>query len=298
MVSTRSRFLVITGFLTSSILSAQIKNPLLDSTKAPGAPDAAAPLPGSTKAPGVPNAAAPLLDSTKAPGAPNAAAPPGSLSPPALSPEKRADILMAKKMYREAVETYQQESLDSPVILNKIGIAYHQMLQLDVAKKYYERSIKLNPKYPEAINNLGTIYYAKKSFRRAIGAYRKALHLAANSASIYSNLGTAYFARKNYKQAAEAYQIALSLDPEVFEHHSSYGVMLQERSVEERAKFHYYLAKTYAKAGVTDRALLYIRKALEEGFAERKKLMEDPEFASIRDLPEFQELLKLEPRVL
>lgn len=215
-----------------------------------------------------------------------------------LTPERRGDILMARKMYREAVETYREAPLDSAVIWNKIGIAYHQMMQLDVAKKHYERAIKLNPRYPEAINNLGTVHYARKSYRRAIGQYRKALKLAPQSASIYSNLGTAYFARKKYQDAADAYQTALSLDPEVFEHRSSYGVMLQERSVEERAKFHYYLAKTYAKAGMNDRALLYIRKALEEGFKERKKLLEDPEFTSMRELPEFQALLALEPRVL
>jgi len=74
-------------------------------------------------------------------------------------------------------------------------------------------------------------------------------------------------------------------------------VLLQERSVQERAKFHYYLAKTYAKAGAVDRALLYMRKALEEGFTERNKFREDPEFASLKELPEYQELLALEPRV-
>ena len=158
--------------------------------------------------------------------------------------------------------------------------------------------MKIDPAYAEATNNLGTVYYSKKSYRRAIKLYHRALKLAPNSASIYSNLGTAFFARKNYKQAAESYQKALSLDPDVFEHRSSWGVMLQERSVEERAKFHYYLAKTYAKAGMNERALLYIRKALEEGFTERKKLMEDPEFVSLRKLPEFQELMAMEPRVL
>ncbi len=181
---------------------------------------------------------------------------------------------------------------------NKIGIAYHQMLKLDIAKRYYERAIKIDAKYAEAINNLGTVYYSRKSYLRSIRFYRRALKLSPNSASVYSNLGTAYFARKNYKKASESYQQALSLDPEVFEHRSTWGVLLQERSVEERAKFHYYLAKTYAQAGMYDRALLYIRKALEEGFTERKKLMEDPEFVSLRKLPEFQELLAMEPRVL
>jgi tetratricopeptide (TPR) repeat protein len=215
-----------------------------------------------------------------------------------LSPEQRGDLYMVHKMYREAIEIYKKGPQDSPVIWNKIGIAYHQMLQLDAAKKNYEHSIRLNPKYPEAINNLGTVYYAQKSYRRAINQYRKALKLSPASASMYSNLGTAHFARKQYKEAFEAYQTALKLDPEVFERHSTYGVLLEERSVGERAKYHYYLAKTYAKAGINDRALQYLRKALEEGFGERKKIPEEPEFATLKDNPEFQQILAMEARVL
>jgi tetratricopeptide (TPR) repeat protein len=214
-----------------------------------------------------------------------------------LTPEMRGDIFMARKMYREAIDVYRQPR-ETHVLANKIGIAFHQLTQLDQAKKQYERALKLNPKYPEAINNLGTVYYARKSYRRAIGYYRKALVQTPNSGSILSNLGTAFFARKKYKEAFETYQKALALDPDVFEHRSTQGVLLQERTVEERAKFHYYLAKTYAKAGIVDRALLYMRKAIEEGFRDRDKFKEDPEFAALRDLPEYKELLLLEPRVL
>jgi tetratricopeptide (TPR) repeat protein len=225
---------------------------------------------------------------------------PARVQPPAtpLTPEMRGDIYMARKMYREAVEAYREGPKGSAILENKIGIAYHQMLMLDQARKQYETAIKLNPKYSEAINNLGTIHYAKKSYRRAVNSYKKALTLAPNSASIHSNLGTAYFARKKYEDALKAYQRALELDPEVFEHRGANGVLLQERSVAERAKFHFYLAKTYAKAGNVDRALLYMRKAIEEGFKEREKFVEDPEFSLIRDLPEFQVLLKMENRVL
>jgi hypothetical protein len=74
--------------------------------------------------------------------------------------------------------------------------------------------------------------------------------------------------------------------------------MLEERSVEERAKYHYYWAKTYAKNGRNELALQYLRKALEEGFKEKKQLETDPEFASLRDTKEFKDLLALEPRVL
>ena len=230
-------------------------------------------------------------------------------APKELTPEMRGDIFMARKMYREAIEVYQKQTatlnkklesdkLKLAVLANKIGIAYHQMTELDRAKKQYEQALKLNPKYAEAINNLGTVHYAKRSYRRAVGQYKKALKFSPNSASIYSNLGTAHFARKKYKDAFEAYQQALALDPDVFEHRSTHGVLLQERSVEERAKFHFYLAKVYAKAGMVDRVLLYMRKALEEGFKDRDKFKEDPEFASFQQHPEFQQLLALEPRVL
>jgi tetratricopeptide (TPR) repeat protein len=223
---------------------------------------------------------------------------PSALEKTTLSPEERGDILMARKMYREAIDVYREGPADSAVLHNKTGIAFHQMIQLVPARKEYEKAIKLNPQYAEAINNLGAIYYGQKSYRRSIRYYQRALVLTPKAASIYSNLGSAYFARKEYPKAAQCYQTALEIDPEVFEHHNQYGTLLQERSTTERAKFHYYLAKTYAKAGQNDRALLYIRKALEEGFTDRKKFMEDAEFTKLRELPEFKELMALEPRVL
>jgi tetratricopeptide (TPR) repeat protein len=175
------------------------------------------------------------------------------------------------------------------------------MLQLDSALKSYQQAIRLKKNYLEAINNIGTVYYARKNYRRSITYYQRALKLAPQdirSAAIYNNMGTALFARKQYKEASEALQTALKLDPDVFEHTSAYGVMLEERSVQERAKYHYYVAKLYAKSGRNDLALQYLRKALEEGLKERKQLQTDPEFASLRDTKEFKDLLALEPRVL
>jgi len=217
---------------------------------------------------------------------------------PAISVEMRADIMMARKMYREAIDFYLQAPQDSPVVLNKIGIAHHQLTELGLAKRYYERSSKLKPDYAEAINNLGTIYYAQKNYRRAITAYKKALEYSPESASMLMNLGTAYFARKNYDLAFTSYQQALKLDPEVFEHRGTHGTLLQERSVEERAKFHFYLARTYAKAGANERALMYLRKALEEGFKERDKILGGPEFAAMREMDEFKVLMATEQKVL
>ncbi len=217
---------------------------------------------------------------------------------PVITTELRGDIYMARKMYREAIDMYRQGSPSSPLLANKIGIAYHQLLLLDLAKHSYERAIKLEPKYSEAINNLGTVYYAEKSYRRSIGCYKRALRYSSPTASIYANMGAAYFGRKDYKHAAEYYEEALRLDPDVFEHHSSFGTIMQERTVEERATYHLYLAKMYARNGRPDRAIMYLRKALEEGVKDRDKIPGMPEFAGLKADPEFARLWLENPKPL
>jgi tetratricopeptide (TPR) repeat protein len=229
----------------------------------------------------------------------DASAPPPSPAPrPVLTLEQRGDIYMVRKMYREAIDVYSQEPESYATRWNKIGIAYHQLQDLAAAKQSYERALKINPNFGEAINNLGTIYYAQKHYSRAVHQYKKALKVLPQSPSVMSNLGTAYFAKKDYRRAGEEYQAALRLDPDVFEHHDSFGVMLEEHSVAERAKFHYYLAKMFAEQHLTDRALVYMRKSLEEGFADRHKFLDEPEFAGLRNNAEFQELMRSSPRVL
>jgi tetratricopeptide (TPR) repeat protein len=210
----------------------------------------------------------------------------------------RGDIFMARKMFREASEMYAQMPQNEALTWNKLGIAFHQMGNLGQAKKNYEKAAKINPKYAEAWNNLGTVAYAQKNYRRATAFYRRALSIAPASASMHSNLGTAHFARKKYEEAAASYQKALELDPNVFENRGSQGTVLQERSVEERAKFHYYLAKLYAQNGRQDVALQYLRKCLEEGFKEKSKIVEEEAFASMKENPEFLAILKTEFRVL
>jgi tetratricopeptide (TPR) repeat protein len=253
---------------------------------------AASALAFQAAAPSVPPAAQGLR-------AADTAQPPVAAAPkPDLSPETRGDIMMARKMFREAVDFYKQGADKNAVLANKTGIAYHQQLDLPDAKKWYERSIKLNPKYAEAINNLGTVYYAQKSYRRAIVQYKRALAITPASASFFSNLGTAYFARKLYDVAFMYYDQALALDPEVFEHRGTQGTILQERTVEEKARFHYALAKSYAKAGATDRAIQYIRMSVEEGFKEKEKFIKEPEFAALQENEEFKKIMTAEQKAL
>jgi len=223
-------------------------------------------------------------------------APPGRASD--LSLEERADIYMARKMFREAIETYSKIEPTTPVTLNMIGIAYQQQFDHAAARQYYERAIRARPNYAEAINNLGTLYYVQGNYRRATALYKRALGLEPRSASIHINLGMAWLARHNDAQWQRNLRRALELDPDIFERRGSRGVLIEERSTTARAKFDFYLARLYARSGNNELALQYIRKALECGFKERRRLLEDEDFAAVRALPEFDELMKKPPKAL
>jgi len=218
--------------------------------------------------------------------------------PKPLSPEERGDVYMARKMFREAIDSYRQGPKSSPILLNKIGIAYHQLGDFAAARRNYELAIKADKTYADAVNNVGTIYYAQKRFKSAISRYRKAIDLAPQSASFWSNLGTAYYSRGKFEDMTKAYQKALALDPNIFEHRGTVGTELQDRTVADRARYHYELAKMYAVTGKNELALQYLRKSLEEGLKDKSKMTDAPEFAALRETDEFKELLTLEPRVL
>lgn len=211
-----------------------------------------------------------------------------------LTPERRGDIYMARKMYREAVDAY-REALDnqprSARIYNKLGISFHHQLNFNEARRHYERASKLDEKYAQAINNLGTVHYAQQNYRRAQKTYQQALKITPNSASIYSNLGTAFFARKKYEKASQAYLKALELDPDVFEHRNELGTLLQERSVSDLGKYHYFMAEAYAKVGSYERAMLYLRRSMEEGYAKPSRILREKLFEPMYEMPDFQRLV-------
>jgi tetratricopeptide (TPR) repeat protein len=218
---------------------------------------------------------------------------------PGLSEEQIADLYMARKEFREAALSYKKLSdhnPQNPVYLNKLGIALHQQAILGAALKYYERAYKVDPTYADAQNNIGTIWYQRKKYGRAIKAYQKAITIRGDMAVLYSNLAYAYFGDKKYLEAISSFRQALALDPQLFEHSSSRsGSILQDRSVGDRGRFYFLLAKSFAEAGNLERCVVYLRKAKDEGYKELSAVKTDPSFAAFLKDPGIQEVLAPKP---
>jgi tetratricopeptide (TPR) repeat protein len=206
------------------------------------------------------------------------------------TPEQLGDALMTHQRYQAAIEAFKKTPLDSAVVWNKMGIAYQMMFNLDEASRCYQASLKIVPNDAHVLNNLGTIYDSLKQYGAAERIYRRALKLDSHSAIIEKNLGTNLLAQHRYKKGWEAYKTALALDPEIFEQNSG-PRSDNPASAQERGAMNYYLAKGCVRAGRNDQAIEYLRMALNEGFTNAKKIAADSEFAVLRDIPAFQQLL-------
>jgi tetratricopeptide (TPR) repeat protein len=193
---------------------------------------------------------------------------------------RRADSMMARKFFEDAVIGYNNALAITPgdhVLQNKLGIAYHQLQNLNLAKKQYERARKINPKYHEAWNNLGTVHYSLKKYGRAVKDYKKALGINSESATTHHNLGAAYFAMKKYEEGFASYAEAFRLDPTILDRISSRGTIIRTAEVNQGIQ-NFYLAKLFVTNGQPEKALTYLLKALETGFSDYEKITKDPIF--------------------
>ena len=60
-------------------------------------------------------------------------------------------------------------------------------------------------------------------------------------------------------------------------------------------EFYFYMAKAFASVGDAEDAVRYLRRALEDGFNDPKRIDEDPDFKKISQHPAFVELMQNPP---
>ncbi|HEV2112525.1 MAG TPA: tetratricopeptide repeat protein [Terriglobales bacterium] len=224
-----------------------------------------------------------------------AAPPPTNASAEQL--ESIGDSLRGENLFADALDYYRaaMKKADSPVLHDKAGIAELQMVRHEEARREFERAIKMDKHYAEAYNNLGVIAYFHKKYGKANKLYKKAIELRDENASFHSNYGAALFAEKAYEKAFNEYSRALRLDPEIFDHTSRTGVIMRPASVADRAHYDYVIAKIYASQGNPDRCLLYLRKAMEDGYSQINDVYKDGSFIAIRKDPRFVSLMAQRP---
>ncbi|UWZ85711.1 tetratricopeptide repeat protein [Occallatibacter riparius] len=206
------------------------------------------------------------------------------------TPEQMGDSLMAHQRYQAAIEEYKKAAPTSISALNKMGVAYQLMFNTNDATKCYQAALKRDPKNAIAWNNMGSVYMTEKLYATAEKTYKKAVKLDPKTALFRKNMGTAMLAQHKYKKGWAEYQAALAMDPNIFSHNGNIRVE-NPSTIQDRGAMNFYMAKGCLKAGMTEKAIYYLRLALNEGFTTPKKILADAELAQLQDNPEFQQMM-------
>lgn len=110
-------------------------------------------------------------------------------------------------------------------VMNMLGVIYHDKGQVGLAQEYFEKALRINPRYTEAALNLAVTYneqglyvQAKKLYDHVAGlkgATRREIEPFAKGklANMHADLGRAYAELEMAEKAVEQYRMALELCP-------------------------------------------------------------------------------------
>ena len=205
---------------------------------------------------------------------------PTTATPQAL--EQQADILRARRFPLDAMDYYRfamDRGGNPSSLLNKLGLAELEMHNIQLARAYFQRVVKMDRKNAEAWNNLGAVEFVDGRHANARSDYKRAIKLDKHQAVFHANLANAYFESKDYRGARREIAAALELDPEVFEQEGTGGIAAHVLSSEDRARFSFEMAKMYARSDMVEQMLHSLATAAEAGMDVQREMEHDPVLA-------------------
>jgi Flp pilus assembly protein TadD len=192
--------------------------------------------------------------------------------------EEQADILRARKFPADAMDYYNYAIArggSPPQLLNKIGLAQLEMGNIQLARVYFQRVVKMSRKDASAWNNLGAADFVDGKQNDALSDYKKAIKLDKRQAVFHANLAGAYFTTKDYHGARREIAAALELDPQIFEVEGTGGVSAHVLSAQDRARFSFEMAKMYARSNMVEEMLHSLATAAEAGLEVQAEMRKD-----------------------
>jgi hypothetical protein len=119
----------------------------------------------------------------------------------------------------------------------------------------------------------GAGWLKEGNFEKARARFQEAVALDPRRPEAYNGVGVTWRMRDDFKAALEWYKKALGVDPDF-------------------GDAYYNMACVYALTGQPDLALRYLQIAAVNGYATAEGIGEDPDLASLRELPAYRALVR------
>ena len=130
---------------------------------------------------------------------------------------KSKNIETAKSLF----ENILLDNPDQPIINNVLGTIHLNSGQIDLSIEYFNREIKLNPKFYDAFCNLGLAYKRLKKDSLAKQNYKKAIKYNPKNFVAYFNFANLYKDRNEISDAKKYYQKTIHIKPNMLEAYNS-----------------------------------------------------------------------------
>lgn len=108
---------------------------------------------------------------------------------------KEACGLIERGCYKEAMEQLRviiQQDEHNYAAINKLGVVYVAMQDIENAKECFKITLELNPDYAPAIVNIGNMQLESDDVHAALNYYQDAITKDSNYAMAYYNMAIAY----------------------------------------------------------------------------------------------------------
>jgi protein O-GlcNAc transferase len=168
---------------------------------------------------------------------------------------------------------------DNPNSYYFLGITSQKQNMTINAIKYYEKALRLNPKFSAAHSNLGGIYLDKKDYPKAISHLQNAASADPANSYAYCSLGNAFNAKGEDKKAIKYWQKSIDVNPNVPEGYFNLGIYYSRNKYTNKAigllnialslnpsmaLIYKYLGHNYFKIGQYDKAVFHLEHFIKE----------------------------------
>lgn len=197
------------------------------------------------------------------------------------------DVAELKKKEIELVGELRRNFPDSYEALTITGNLYYRHGDAIEAQKFWDESLKKNPKQADVYNSMGWLYMKKGEFENAITQFRKALEVDPKLTDVYPNIGHALMMSGRPEEAVTDLNRELRISPNSdFAYFLLGQVHLQMKDYQKARQYYetaikirpeytnayYGLSTVCAKLGDRDKAKEYSEKFKELKAGNRKNL--------------------------
>jgi tetratricopeptide (TPR) repeat protein len=192
-----------------------------------------------------------------------------------------------------------------------VGVVYFQQGKYEESIPYYQKSLEIQPA-DRTYSDLGAAYFYLKRYNDSVPMFEKAVQMSPNEEQFTGNLADAYRWSGQREKANATYDKAIALayrdlavNPRNSDtmgslalYYAKKGMSAEALNFIQRARsinkedvsLVYTAAVVEALASHPDNALGLLREALKRGYS-LQEASSDPELNSLRNRPEFDELL-------